>query len=104
MQVLISKRVHLAIEEFYDIALQYHPALDEITVIKKMQRLYDAMESLGQYAHIYPLARYKNDWIKKGYQEFICEDFHFAYSIVENEYGEEIVLIEDACHSFLYHN
>ena len=49
MQVLISKRVHLAIEEFYDIALQHHPALDEITVVKKMQRLYDAMESLGQY-------------------------------------------------------
>ena len=47
MQVLISKRVHLAIEEFYDIALQHHPALDEITVVKKMQRLYDAMESLG---------------------------------------------------------
>lgn len=53
-----------------------------------MQRLYDAMESLGQYVHIYPLARYKNDWIKKGYQEFICEDFYFAYTIVENEYGE----------------
>ncbi len=46
MQVLISKRVHLAIEEFYDIALQYHPALDEITVIKKMQRLYDARSPL----------------------------------------------------------
>ena len=36
-------------------------------------------------------------------QEFICEDFHFAYTIVENEDGEELVLIEDACHSFLYH-
>ena len=46
MQVLISKRVHLAIEEFYDIALQYHPALDKITVIKKMQRLYDARSPL----------------------------------------------------------
>lgn len=104
MQVLISKRVHLAIEEFYDIALLCHPALDEITVIKKMQRLYDAMESLGKFAHIYPVARYKDDWIKMGYQEFICEDFHFAYRIVENEYGHEVVLIEDACHSFLYHN
>jgi len=104
MKVYISRSVHLAIEEFYDIALQRHPALDEETVIRKMQRLYDAMESLGKYAHIYPLARYKSEWLKKGYKEFICEDFHFAYTIVENEYGEEIVLIEDACHSFLYHN
>ena len=31
MQVLISKQVHLVIEEFYDIALQLHPALDKIT-------------------------------------------------------------------------
>ena len=103
MQVFISKRVHSSIEEFYDIALLRHPTLDEKTVIKKMQRLYDAMESLGEYAHIYPLARYKSEWIKKGYQEFICEDFHFAYTVVENEYGEELVLIEDACHSFLYY-
>ena len=104
MQVYISKRVHQAIEEFYDIALQRHPALDEKTVVKKMQRLYDAMESLSDFAYIYPLARYKSEWIKKGYKEFICEDFHFAFNIAENEYGEEFVLIEDACHSLLYHN
>ena len=104
MQVLISRSVHHAIEDFYDIALQRHPALDEETVMRKMQRLYDSMEAVGKYAHIYPLARYKNDWIKKGYKEFICEDFHFAYRIVENEYGEELVLIEEACHSLLYHN
>ena len=104
MQVLISKSVHLAIEEFYDIALQRHPSLDEGTVMRKMERLYEAMESLGKYAHIYPLARYKSEWLKKGYKECICEDFHFAYTIVENEFGEELVLIEDACHSLLYHN
>ena len=34
MQVLISRSVHLAIEEFYDIALQLHPALDEETVTR----------------------------------------------------------------------
>ena len=28
----------------------------------------------------------------------------FACIIAQNEYGEEIALIEDACHSFLYHN
>jgi hypothetical protein len=104
MQVLISKIVHLAIEDFYDIALKRHPALDEETVMKKVERLYSAMESLGKYAHIYPLARYKREWVKKGYKEFICEDFHFAYRIVENESGEEFALIEDACHSLLYHN
>ncbi len=104
MKILVSRKVHLAIEEFYDIALQRHPTLDEETVIRKMNRLYDSMEALGKYAHIYPLARHKNEWVKKGYREFICEDFHFAYMIAEDENGEEMVLIEDACHSFLYHN
>ena len=104
MRVLISRRVHLAIEEFYDIALQLHPALDEETVMRKMERLYEAVESLSEYAHIYPRARYKSEWVRKGYKEFICEDFHFAYMISEDEYDEEQVLIEDACHSLLYHN
>ena len=77
--------------------------LDEVTVIKKIDRLYDAMESLGTYAEIYPIARLNAEWISKGYQEFICEDFHFAYKIYTMDDGEKIIWIHDAVHSLLYH-
>lgn len=103
MRVIIDKGVHASIEEFYDSSLFMHRALDEETVLKKMSRLYDAMEALGNYARIYPLARLKKEWIDKEYREFICEDFHFAYQIYTLPSGEEIVRIHEACHSFIYH-
>ena len=63
MRVLISSAVHNVIAEFYEIALQRHVALDETIAVKKMDRLYEAMESLGQYARIHPKARLKKEWI-----------------------------------------
>lgn len=104
MKIYIDRKVHYEIERFYETSLLLHEALDEVTVNKKIDRLYDALEGLSIYAHIYAKARYKQEWIDAGYQEFICEDFHFAYQICLNEYGEEIVRIKDACHSLLYHN
>ena len=104
MKVFIDKKVHAEKERFYQIALLIHDTLDEITVYKKIDRLYGAMEGLGMYAHIYPKARYKSEWISAGYQEFICEDFHFAYKIYKFETGEEFVRIHDACHSLMYHD
>ena len=103
MRVFIDKKVHLQIESLFVAAMEYYMTLDEATVIKKIDRLYDAMESLGTYAEIYPIARLKQDWISKGYQEFICEDFHFAYRIYVLEDGERIVRVHDAVHSLLYH-
>lgn len=103
MKVYIDKEVHTSIENFYDTALFIHRALDEQIVINKVSRLYEAMEALGNYARIYPLARLKKEWIEKEYREFICEDFHFAYQIYTLPDGEEIVRIHDACHSLIYH-
>lgn len=102
MKVYVDKRVHRQIESFYENALLLHEALDEITIKRKVDRLYDALEGLGTYAQIYPLARYKKEWIILGYREFICEDFHFAYQIYTIEDGTEIVRIHDAVHSLLY--
>lgn len=104
MKVYIDRKVHFEIERFYEASLLIHETLDEVTVNKKIDRLYAAMEDLSIYAKIYPMARYKREWIDAGYQECICEDFHFAYQICVNEFGEEIVYIKDACHSLLYHN
>lgn len=46
MKVYIDQKVHWKIEDFYDGALSKHLALDEVTVIKKVNRLYDASHSL----------------------------------------------------------
>lgn len=102
MKIFIDQKVHKEIEHFYDIALQKHEALDEMTVLKKINRLYEALESLSIFAYIYPFARLKKEWIQEGYREFICEDFHFAYKIYKLENGTEIVRIHDAVHSLLY--
>ncbi|MDE5612971.1 MAG: hypothetical protein K2I90_13275 [Odoribacter sp.] len=61
MRVFIDKEVHVLIEQFYDYALLKHKALDEIVVLKKIQRLYEALERLGECARIYPFARLKKE-------------------------------------------
>lgn len=35
----------------------------------------DALENLGNYAHIYPLTHLNKEWTTKEYGESICEDF-----------------------------
>lgn len=102
MNIFIDKKVHKYIDAFYERALLSHNTLDEITILKKVQRLYDALEDLSVYAHIYPLAQLKKEWIEEKYREFICEDFHFAYQIYTHENGSEIVRVHDACHSLSY--
>lgn len=69
MQVFIDNHVHVSIERFYEATLELHPALDEVTVMKKIERLYSALESLGMYPTIYAIARYKKSWQKKGVHE-----------------------------------
>lgn len=104
MLVLVENRVHYVIEDFYEKSLLCHVALDVETVRKKKKRLYDALETLGRFPFIYPVARYRIDWATKGYREFICEDFHFAYSIEVLFDGSEVVAVHDATHSFLNYN
>lgn len=102
MKVHINTGVHQQIHDFYKIAMIKHISLDEITVARKIDRLYKALDSLGLYANSYPLARLKQDWISKGYKEYIYEDFHFAYQVYICDDGSEIVNIHDVCHSYLY--
>jgi hypothetical protein len=103
MRVIIERKVHNQIKDFYDNALLLHEALDELTVNKKVTRLYEALQELGTYAHIYSVARRNKIWISHSYREYICEDFHFAYSIYDDEDNNEVAKIHDACHSFLYY-
>lgn len=103
MDVYIDDRVHQVLKEFYQAAMLKHPALDEVVVQRKVERLYNKVDSLGRFASSLPLARVKTDWIARGYREYIVEDFHFAYQIYKKEDGECIVRVHDACHSLLYH-
>ena len=104
MRVIIHNRVYLAVEEFYRYAIFRHPALDMQTVLNKEARMYQALQSLSRTYFLYDAPRYNKEWQQKGYLDFICEDFHFAYRIVRLSSGEEVVSVEDAVHSLLFHD
>lgn len=103
MRVRIDNRVHEQIEEFYSISMELHPSLSMDAVMEKKERLYSALHSLSLYASIYPLARVNPIWVAAGYREMICEDFHFAFDLVDLDNGETIVYVFDAVHSLLNH-
>jgi hypothetical protein len=104
MKIVVEERVHQAIDSFYDAAILKHwHTLSYEIVERKKDRLYDGLESLADYATIFPKARLKQEWIEKEWQEFICEDFHFAYEITVDVRGETVIVIHDAVHSFLYY-
>lgn len=101
MRVVIDSNVQTIIEDFYSISMSLHPTLDEKVVEKKKDRLYQSLASLSITATIYPSARVKSDWVEAGYREMICEDFHFAFDLVDLDNGETIVYVFDAVHSLL---
>lgn len=103
MRIIIDNEVHQSIENFYRAAMLNHITLSYQTVEDKKNRLYDAIEDLRYNHRIYSKARLKQDWIDAGWQEFICEDFHFAYESGYDQNGEEVVYVRDAVHSMLYH-
>ena len=103
MRIIIDEKVHQSIEDFYRAAMKKHITLNFQTVEDKKNRLYDAIEDLRYNHRIYPKARLKQEWIDAGWQEFICEDFHFAYESGYDQFGEEVVYVYDTVHSLLYY-
>ena len=53
--MIIDDRVHDIIENFYKVSLRLHPTLDEVTVEKKKDRLYAALETLQEFPFNIPL-------------------------------------------------
>jgi len=104
MRVVIDRQVDQSIHDFYWVSMWLHPTLDYETVSAKVNRLYDAIESLQRMHSIYPEARLKQSWIELGYREMIVEDFHIAYRLETDLDGEQYVAVYDAVHSLLYHN
>lgn len=104
MRVIVDRTVVPKLKEFYANAIKQHITLTEETVHAKMDRLLDAVETLGDFPEKYPFARHKSDWLAKGYHDFVYEDIHLAYKVVLLDTDEEVVYVADACHSLLYHD
>lgn len=104
MILIVSKRVVDVIDEFYLAAMALHESLDAETVHKKKQRLIDSLNFLTMFPEAYGCARVKKEWREYGYREFLCEDFHFAYTISRNEKGDKVIRVVDAVHSLLNHD
>ena len=103
MRVIIEKKAIECIDAFYLAAMQNHPLLSEETVMKKKQRLISSLNSLGEMPSLYAKSRLKEDWIRNGWREYLCEDFHFAYEICRDEVEGDFVWVHDAVHSMLYY-
>ena len=103
MRLVVSHKVHQAIDNFYDAAILRHwHTLSYETVENKKQRLYAGLQSLSEYYRIFGTARMKKEWVKEQWQEFICEDFHFAYEVMLDKDGQIMIIVKDAVHSLLY--
>ena len=104
MKVIIEAQVQESLRQFYDASLILHPSLDETTVTNKINRLYEAINSLRLFPYKHPISTYNRTWIANGYRDLVFEDIHIAYEIAEFEDGEVFVHVIDAEHSFLHHN
>ena len=103
MNAVVDSVVWEKIDAFYDAALARHVTLGEETVIKKKNRLVSSLDDLGKCPALYAKTRQKDEWLSAGWREYICEDFHFAYEICEDDNGDDYVWIRDAVHSLLYY-
>lgn len=103
MRVVVSDSVYIKVENFYLEAMEKRRLLDEAIVARKITRLFDALKSLGDFPYAFPKASVNREWVLLGYRDFVHEDFHFAYDIVESIDGERIVYVCDAVHSYLLH-
>ncbi len=102
MEVRIEEEVFQALTEFYEYSLRKHPTLDEATVVKKEQRLINALLGLGGHASSHHQAVRHIPWVHKGYMDFPYEGFHFGYKIETLPSGEKVVVVYEACHDLMF--
>ena len=103
MRVRIEDKVFLDLTDFYEYNLKKHPTLDEATVLKKEQRLIEALNSLGTYASSNHTQTRHLPWVQKGYQDYYVDGFHFGYRIEILPTGEKVVVVYEACHELLFY-
>lgn len=104
MRVIVRDKVYEALDDFYAASLKKHPSLDLQTVLDKEERMFQALQTLGEDYYLYHEPRYVLDWIQKGYADFMFESFHFAFHVVVLPTGEMVVAVEDVRHDLLFHD
>lgn len=104
MKVVIEKHVEDVLWDFYDVAMRLHPSLDEVTVARKIERLFEEIQSLRLFPYQHSVATFNRSWIASGYRDLVVEDIHIAYEIAAFDTGELFVHVVDAEHSLLHHN
>lgn len=104
MRVVIDDNALAGLKDFYQASMTAHATLDEVTVVNKINRLFDQIEELGLFPDKYPKARHIETWIQQGYRDFVFEDLHVAYKVIRLDTGEHVVYVKDVCHSLLYHD
>ena len=103
MKVFLDDKVHSAIDRFYDIALEkYVHTLSLETVLNRKRKIYAGLELLSNPCVKFRSARRRKDWQVRGYYEYLCEGFIFAYKVYMDENGEPYVWVHDAVHGSLY--
>ncbi len=102
LEVRIDDGVFLDLTDFYKISLKKHPALDEVTVLKKEQRLILALKDLGKYALTDNREVRHIPWIRKGYKDYYVDGFHFGYKIETLPSGDKVVVVYEALHELLF--
>ena len=103
LEVRIEDEVYQELVDFYDYNLEKHPTLDEGTVLKKEQRLINALQNLGTFATTNHQQTKHIPWIQKGYKDYYFDGFHFGYRIETLPSGEEVVVVYEACHELLFY-
>ena len=103
LEVRISEEVFQDLVDFYDYNLEKHPALDEVTVLKKEKRLIEALNDLGTYALTDHKVTRHIPWARKGYKDYYFDGFHFGYRIETLPSGEKVVVVYEACHELLFY-
>ena len=103
LEVRISDEVFQDLVDFYDYNLEKHPALDEVTVLKKEKRLIEALNDLGTYALTDHKVTRHIPWARKGYKDYYFNGFHFGYRIETLPSGEKVVVVYEACHELLFY-
>ena len=103
LEVRISDEVFQDLVDFYDYNLEKHPALDEVTVLKKEKRLIEVLNDLGTYALTDHKVTRHIPWARKGYKDYYFDGFHFGYRIETLPSGEKVVVVYEACHELLFY-
>ena len=104
MKVRIEDQVFNAMDEYYDASMDLYESLSFETVLAKEKRMIANLRQLEYCAETMLPVRYRDDWKKAWYLDFMTEGFHFAFRIETLPSGERVVVVYDACPDGLFHD